>query len=74
MSRSKTNGFTLVETAIVVVIIGLLLGGILKAVELITNARVRELISRQDGIKVAFLGFEERFRAIPGDYAGAISS
>lgn len=71
MSRSKANGFTLVETAIVLVIIGLLLGGILKAVELITNARVRELISRQDGIKVAFLGFEERFRAMPGDYARA---
>jgi prepilin-type N-terminal cleavage/methylation domain-containing protein len=68
MSRSKANGFTLVETAIVLVIIGLLLGGMLKAVELIANARVRELISRQDGIKVAFLAFEDRFRAMPGDY------
>ena len=56
------------------VIIGLFLGGILKAVELITNARVRELISRQDGIKVAFLGFEQRFRAIPGDYARATTN
>lgn len=71
MSRSKLNGFTLVEIAIVLVIIGLLLGGILKAAELITNARVRELISRQDGIKVAFRAFEGRFRAMPGDYARA---
>jgi len=68
MSQCKPNGFTLVETAIVLVIIGLFLGGILKAVELITNARVHELISRQEGIKVAFLAFEDRFRAIPGDY------
>lgn len=71
MSRGKPNGFTLVEAAIVLVIIGLFLGGILKAVELIANARVREFISRQDAIKVAFLGFEQRFRAMPGDYAGA---
>lgn len=71
MSRSKTNGFTLVETAIVLVIIGLFLGGILKGHELMANARVREMISRQDGIKAAFLGFEERFRAMPGDYARA---
>lgn len=71
MSRSKTNGFTLVETAIVLVIIGLFLGGILKAHELIVNPRVRALISQQDGIKVAFFGFIERFRAMPGDYARA---
>ena len=74
MSRSKPTGFTLVETAIVLVIIGLLLGGILRAVELIANARVRELISRQDGIKVAFHGFQERFRAMPGDYARATTN
>ena len=56
------------------VIIGLLLGGLLKAAELVANARVHELISRQDGIKVAFLAFEERFRAMPGDYARATTN
>jgi hypothetical protein len=49
------------------VIIGLLLGGLLRASELITSARVRELISQQDGIRAAYYGFLERFRAIPGD-------
>jgi prepilin-type N-terminal cleavage/methylation domain-containing protein len=68
MSRGKLNGFSLVEIAIVLVIIGLLLGGMFKAVELMTNARVREFISQQDGIKVAFLAFQDRFRAMPGDY------
>jgi prepilin-type N-terminal cleavage/methylation domain-containing protein len=67
----QPKGFTLVEIAIVLVIIGLLLGGILKAAELITSARVRQLITRQEGIKTAFYAFEERFRAIPGDYAQA---
>ena len=53
------------------VIIGLLLGGILKGQELITSARVRSLISQQDGIKAAFYGFQDRYRALPGDYSSA---
>jgi prepilin-type N-terminal cleavage/methylation domain-containing protein len=64
-----SKGFTLIEIAIVLVIIGLLLGGVLKGQELITGARVRNLISQQDGIKAAFFGFQDRFRALPGDYA-----
>jgi prepilin-type N-terminal cleavage/methylation domain-containing protein len=68
--RNKQSGFTLVEIAIVLVIIGLLLGGILKGQELITSARVRGLISQQDGVKAAFFGFQDRFRALPGDYTG----
>ncbi|HKB81710.1 MAG TPA: prepilin-type N-terminal cleavage/methylation domain-containing protein [Burkholderiales bacterium] len=71
MTLRQTQGFTLVEIAIVLVIIGLLLGGILRASELITSARVRALISQQEDIKAAYYGFEERFRAIPGDFSQA---
>ena len=46
-------------------------GGVLKGQELITGARVRNLISQQDGIKAAFFGFQDRYRALPGDYAAA---
>jgi prepilin-type N-terminal cleavage/methylation domain-containing protein len=67
----KQSGFTLIEIAIVLVIIGLLLGGVLKGQELITSARVRNLISQQDGIKAAYFGFLDRFRALPGDYSQA---
>ncbi|HSS46365.1 MAG TPA: prepilin-type N-terminal cleavage/methylation domain-containing protein [Burkholderiales bacterium] len=67
----RQSGFTLIEIAIVLVIIGLLLGGVLKGQELITSARVRNLISQQNGIKAAFFGFQDRFRAFPGDYAQA---
>lgn len=74
MTRGAARGFTLVEIAIVLVIIGLLLGGILKSHELITGARVHNLISQQDSIKTAFFGFQERFRAIPGDYAQAMTN
>jgi len=69
--RNLSKGFTLIEIAIVLVIIGLLLGGVLKGQELITGARVRNLISQQDGIKAAFFGFQDRYRALPGDYAAA---
>ena len=41
--RNKQSGFTLVEIAIVLVIIGLLLGGVLKGQELINSAKVKNL-------------------------------
>ena len=64
----KQQGFTLIEIAIVLVIIGLLLGGVLKGQELINAARVRNIASQLDGVKIAYLGFQDRFRALPGDY------
>ena len=70
----RQHGFTLIEIAIVLVIIGLLLGGVLKGQELITSARVRNLISMQDGIKAAYFGFLDRYRALPGDYAQAAAN
>jgi prepilin-type N-terminal cleavage/methylation domain-containing protein len=70
----KQKGFTLIEIAIVLVIIGLLLGGILKGQELITGAKVRNLISQVDGVKAAFFGFQDRYRAYPGDYSQAAAN
>ena len=70
----KQTGFTLIEIAIVLVIIGLLLGGVLKGQELIQSARVRNLASMQDGVKAAFFGFEDRYRALPGDYMLAVQN
>lgn len=65
--KSQQSGFTLVEIAIVLVIIGLLLGGVLKGQELITNARVRNVIDQSNGINAAFFAFQDRFRLLPGD-------
>ena len=67
----RQQGFTLIEIAIVLVIIGLLLGGVLKGQELITAARVRNLAAQLDGVKIAYLGFQDRYRSLPGDYASA---
>ncbi len=63
----KQRGFTLVEIAIVLVIIGLLLGGILKGQELITAARVRNLADQAASVQAAYYGFVDRYRAVPGD-------
>jgi prepilin-type N-terminal cleavage/methylation domain-containing protein len=72
--RAKQSGFTLIEIAIVLVIIGLLLGGVLKGQELIQNARVRNIIAQQDGIKAAYFGFQDRYRGIAGDYTAALAA
>ena len=61
------SGFTLIEIAIVLVIIGLLLGGILKGQELINSARVKNLATDFRNIPLFIYGYQDKFRALPGD-------
>src|SRR3989475_7335296 len=65
--RSAQTGFTLVEIAIVLVIIGLLLGGILKGQEMITQAKIKNVITDFNVVTAAYHGYQDRYRAIPGD-------
>lgn len=65
------KGFTLVEIAIVLVIVGLLLGGVLKGSELIENARVRNVIQQTEEMQAAVFAFQDRFSALPGDISNA---
>jgi len=67
MKRNNSQGFTLVEIAIVLVIIGLLLGGILKGQEMITQAKIKNVIADFSGVSAAYHGYQDRYRAIPGD-------
>jgi len=69
--KVRQSGFTLVEIAIVLVIIGLLLGGILKGQEMITQARIKNVINDFNGITAAYASYQDRYRAIPGDDVGA---
>lgn len=70
MKINNQKGFTLVEIAIVLVIIGLLLGGILKGQELINSARVRNMADQSSGVQAAYYGFIDRYRQVPGDMLG----
>lgn len=67
----QQSGFTLVEIAIVLVIIGLLLGGVLKGQELITNAKVKGLVNDYKGTAAAIYAYQDRYKALPGDDANA---
>jgi type II secretory pathway pseudopilin PulG len=65
-TRSE-RGFTLVEIAIVMVFIGLLLGGILKGQEMVAQAKIKSVIADFSGISAAYSGYQDRYRAVPGD-------
>lgn len=63
----KQSGFTLIELAIVLVIIGLLLGGVLKGQELINSAKVKNMASDFKNIQVYIYGYQDKYKALPGD-------
>ncbi|MCZ7654591.1 MAG: prepilin-type N-terminal cleavage/methylation domain-containing protein [Rhodocyclaceae bacterium] len=65
--RQKQMGFTLVEIAIVLVIIGLLLGGVLKGQELINSAKVKNFATDFRNIPLFIYGYQDKFKALPGD-------
>ncbi|MCP5150818.1 MAG: prepilin-type N-terminal cleavage/methylation domain-containing protein [Ectothiorhodospiraceae bacterium] len=73
-SRAGQRGFSIVEVAIVLVIIGLLLGGILKGQEMMNSARVRNLADMTAAVRAAYFGFIDRYRNVPGDWDGAEAS
>ena len=64
---SKQRGFTLIEIAIVLVIIGLLVGGVLQGQELINNSRVKQAVKDMNGTAAAVFAYQDRYGRIPGD-------
>lgn len=67
----RQSGFTLVEIAIVLVIIGLLLGGVLKGQELINSAKVKNFANDFRNIPLYIYGYQDKYKAIPGDDSSA---
>jgi prepilin-type N-terminal cleavage/methylation domain-containing protein len=66
----KQSGFTLIELAIVLVIIGLLLGGVLKGQELINSSRIKNVVNDFNSTSAAIYGYQDRYRQLPGDDPG----
>lgn len=71
LDRKSERGFTLVELAIVMIIIGLLIGGVLKGQELIGNAQLSATIAQVKAIDAATTTFRDKYDAFPGDMANA---
>lgn len=65
-AKMKEAGFTLVELAVVMIIIGLLIGGVLKGQELITNAQISSTVTQIRGIDTAAVTFRDMYNSLPG--------
>lgn len=66
--HTSEAGFSLIELAIVLVILGLLIGGVLKGKDLIEAARLNRVISQVHAYQLATHTFIDKFGALPGDF------
>ncbi len=71
--KKQQVGFTLIELAIVLVIIGLLLGGVLKGQELINSAKVKNMTEDFKNMPLYIYGYQEKFKALPGDDSAVVA-
>lgn len=69
--NEREAGFTLIELSIVLVLIGLIIGGVLKGQELIRSTRLKMTIAQWDAVKAATTSFQDKYGALPGDYLEA---
>ncbi len=72
MKLQSNRGFTLVEIAIVLVIVGLHIGGVLKGQEMITNAKLKRIESDNAGLAAAMFSYQDRYLQLPGDDSAAL--
>ncbi len=64
---TRQSGFTLVEIAIVLVIIGLILGGVLKGQVLVDNAKYKNFVKQVESYRAGVYTFQDTYRGLPGD-------
>jgi len=67
MKRNQEKGFTLIELAIVLVIIVLIVGAVLKSQDLIDNAKAKKFTSKTRGYEVSLWTYLDRKGVFAGD-------
>lgn len=67
MIKARQTGFTLVELAIVLVVIGLILGMAFKGKDLIDGAKVKNMAAQYNKVVTASNTFYEKYGFYPGD-------
>jgi prepilin-type N-terminal cleavage/methylation domain-containing protein len=67
-TNKRQEGFSLIESAIVLVIMGFLIGGVLKGKDLIESARLKRVISQLNEYRLATSAFLDKYDALPGDF------
>lgn len=66
--KRKNSGFSLVEAAVVLVVIGIILGAVLQGRSLIESAEYSSFRQQLREYRAAFHDFRDRFDALPGDF------
>ena len=62
-----TRGFSLIELAVVLVVVGLLMGAIIQGQKIWYNARMQRIVSDMQNYTQAFLLYYDRYGMYPGD-------
>lgn len=68
---TQKSGYTLIELAIVIVIISLILGGLFSSALIIKQAHLRSVINDFQSYKTAYQTFILTYKALPGDISYA---
>lgn len=63
----NNKGFTLIEMAIVLVIIGIIIGAVVKGQDLIENAKAKQFVSKMKSWEISLNTYYDRKGRLPGD-------
>lgn len=73
MRKRPSSGFTLIELAVVLVVIGLLAGAVLLGRELIVAGEISQTVSEMQKYQAATTHFADKYAALPGDLTADIA-
>lgn len=67
----RQGGFSLIEIAIVLVIIGLMIGGVVKGQTMVKNSKIKRIATDTASVQGAINAYVDSYWMLPGDDSGA---